>query len=137
MNAPDVDLAMTCATDDAHDRLRLELMNAGRGLVAAFEAGGDVTPAREHVAQVCVTMLRPRLDEDELCLLDAAQYPETRLLGEAMRAQIRALTAITRELGAPLEPWAAVAATRALYTMLAAYTHHHALLSSALRALAA
>ncbi len=132
-----VDLPMTCPADDAHEGLRLELMSAGRGLLAAFEAGGDVAGAVERVAQVCVTALLPRLDQDELCLLDAAQYPETRLLAEAMRAQIRALTAITRELGGPIEPWAAVAATRALYTMLAAYTHHHALLSSALRALAA
>jgi hypothetical protein len=132
-----VDLPMTCPADDAHEGLRLELMSAGRGLLAAFEAGGDVAGAVERVAQVCVTALLPRLDQDELCLLDAAQYPETRLLAEAMRAQIRALTAITRELGGPIEPWAAVAATRALYTMLAVYTHHHALLSSALRALAA
>lgn len=132
-----VDLPMTCPADDAHEGLRLELMSAGRGLLAAFEAGGDVAGAVERVAQVCVTALLPRLDQDELCLLEAAQYPETRLLAEAMRAQIRALTAITRELGGPIEPWAAVAATRALYTMLAAYTHHHALLSSALRALAA
>ena len=132
-----VDLPMTCPADDAHEGLRLELMSAGRGLLAAFEAGGDVAGAVERVAQVCVTALLPRLDQDELCLLDAAQYPETRLLAEAMRAQIRALTAITRELGGPIEPWAAVAATPAQYTMLAAYTHHHALLSSALRALAA
>lgn len=133
----DVDLALTCPADDAHEGLRLELMGAGRALLAAFEAGGDVAGAVEQVARVCVTALLPRLDQDELCLLEAAQHPETRLLAEAMRAQIRALTAITRELGGPVEPWAAVAATRALYTMLAAYTHHHALLSSALRALAA
>lgn len=131
-----LDPAMTCAADDAHERLRLELMSAGRALLTAFEAGGDVTAAGEQVARVCVTALLPRLEEDGLCLLEAAQYPETRLLAEAMRAQIRALGAITRELGGPIEPWAAVAATRALYTMLAAYTHHHALLSSALRALA-
>ncbi|HEY0950559.1 hypothetical protein [Nocardioides sp.] len=131
-----VDLASTCTPDDAHGRLRLELMSAGRELVAAFQAGGDVTAERERVARVCVTSLLPRLDDDDVCLLEASLHPETRLLAEAMRAQIRALTAITQELGGPIEPWEAVAATRALYTMLSAYTHHHALLSSALSALA-
>ncbi|MBI2244165.1 MAG: hypothetical protein HYU55_09570 [Nocardioides sp.] len=129
--------AMTCVPDDDHEVLRLQLMTAGRGLLAAFEAGADVTMARGRVARVCETALVPRLEEDERCLLRAAQRADTRLLAEAMRAQIRAITAITRELAAPVQPWEAVAATRALYTMLAAYTHHHALLSSALGAPAA
>lgn len=131
-----VDSALTCAADDDHDALRLELMGAGRELLAAFEAGGSVTAERERIAEVCRTALLPRLDADETCLVEAGQHPETRLLAEAMRAQIRALTALTGELGTPGEPWEAVAVTRALYTMLAAYTHHHALLSSALNALA-
>lgn len=131
-----MDTALTCTADDDHDALRLELMGAGRELLAAFEAGGDATVARERVAEVCRTALLPRLDEDEACLVEAGQHPETRLLAEAMRAQIRALTALTGELGTSGEPWEAVAATRALYTMLAAYAHHHALLSSALDALA-
>ena len=129
-----MDTALTCTADADHDGLRLALMTAGRGLVAAFETGEDVTLARERVAELCRTALLPRLDEDETCLVEAGGHPETRLLAEAMRAQIRALTALSGELAAPGEPWEAVAATRALYTMLAAYSHHHALLASALSA---
>ena len=131
-----MDAALPCSPAADHAALRLELMGAGRELLAAFEAGGDVTVERERVAQVCRTVLLPRLDTDETCLVEAGQHRETRLLAEAMRSQIRALTALTGELGTPGQPWEAVAATRALYTMLAAYTHHHALLSSALNALA-
>jgi len=127
---------IACTPDTDHERLRLELMTAGRGLLAAAEADGgavaDLTSARDDLARFCTTVLLPQLGRDELCLQQAERLPETRLLAEAMRAQIRAITAVAHELGTPSPPWAAVAATRALHTMLAVYTHHHALLSSAL-----
>ena len=134
---------MTCPADDhGHERLRLELMAAGRDLLAAAEAqaeagtAADVAAARVGLEQFCATHLLPQLRRDEACLQEAGQYAQTRLLAEAMRAEVRAITAIADELAAPSASWAAVAATRALHSTLAVYAHHHALLSSALTDLA-
>lgn len=124
---------MICTADHGHERLRLELVAAGRALVAAAEteAAADLAEAREDLERFCATDLLPELRRDEVCLERAEEHLETRLLAVAMRAQIRAITAIAEELRAPSAPWVAVAATRALHAMLAAYSHHHALLSSA------
>jgi hypothetical protein len=125
---------MTRAATQDLDHLRLELMNAGRALVIAYEAGADVATKRADLARFCTASLLPRLEEDDLFLRQVAASGEIGLLAEAMRAEIMAMKALTEEIAAGIDAatvtWEALAATRALHTMLAAYTQHHYLLSS-------
>lgn len=124
---------MSCPTIPAtdHDRLRLDLMSAGRRLRGTADDESTFPDAREDLAAFCFGELLPHLEQDERWLVEVGRCDEGRLLAEAVRAENRAITAAVYELAAATSACDAVAATRVLHTLLAAHTHHVELLSAA------
>lgn len=114
-----------------HDRLRLELMNAGRALRDAVDDPGRFATTRDALIRFSRDRLLPHLDRDERWLAHAEQCPGTRLLAEAMRAESRQITAAVLDLvaGGPCE---AVAAARVVHVLLAAHSQHADRLRAAL-----
>lgn len=125
---------MACAIvprHTGHDRLRFDLMSAGLRMWHTREQPEEFPGAHAHLVKFCFTELLPHLDRDERWLLDAQGCPEGRLLAEAMRAEIRTMTAAVYELAAATEACEAMALTRVLHTFLAAHDHHERLLHAA------
>lgn len=87
--------------------------------------------ARDGLVKFCFTELLPHLDRDERWLLQAQRCAEGRLLAEAMRAEIRTMTAAAYELATTAGACEAMALTRVLHTFLAAHDHHEKLLRAA------
>lgn len=117
-----------------HDRLRLELMSAGRRLSEAAADAGAFRKAHEHLTTFCVSELLPHLEKDDEWLVDAGRTAERELLAQAIRAENRAMVAIIDELAAATSPCDTVAATRVLHTLLAAHAHNEELLVTAIGA---
>lgn len=122
---------MACAIvprHTGHDRLRFDLMGAGLRMWHTREQPEEFPEAHDHLVNFCFTELLPHLDRDERWLLDAQRCPEGRLLAEAMRAEIRTMTAAVNELATTSGACEAMALTRVLHTFLAAHDHHEKLL---------
>ena len=125
---------MACAIaprPTGHDRLRFDLMSAGLRMWRTREQPEEFPEAHDHLVKFCSTKLLPHLDRDERWLLDTQGCPEGRLLAEAMRAEIRTMTAAVYELATTTDACEAMALTRVLHTFLAAHDHHEKLLRAA------
>ena len=114
-----------------HDPLRLGLMNAGLRMWRTRERPEEFPEAHDHLVTFCFTELLPHLDRDEQWLLDAQGSADGRLLAEAMRAELRTMTAAVYELPTAADACEAMALTRVIHTFLAAHDHHERLLLAA------
>lgn len=125
---------MACAIDPqptGHDSLRFALMSAGQRMWDAREQSDAFPEARDGLVEFCRAELLPHLERDERWLLQAQRCPEGRLLAEAMRAEIRTMTAAVYELATTTGACEAMALTRVLHTFLAAHDHHEKLIHAA------
>ena len=113
-----------------HDRLRLDLMEAGRKVLATSPDEADFEEARQELVEFCTAELLPHLEHDEHWLARTAECPERRLLGLAMRAEARALRAAVYELVGASTPCDVMGATRVVHALLEAHVHHQELLVS-------
>lgn len=114
-----------------HDALRLGLMSAGLRVWDARDSPVSFPRAHDDLVRFCITEVLPHLEADESWLLEEQRHPQRRLLAEAMRAEVRTMTATVDELPSVAEPCEAMALTRVLHAFLAAHDHHEKLLLTA------
>jgi hypothetical protein len=105
-----------------HQDLRLRLLTEARPLAATVDGTVPFEPMRDSLVRFLLDELTPHLAMDEELLTTASDRADTRLLAEAIRAQRRAIVAAITDLREASTAWEAVAATRALHSLLA--VHH-------------
>lgn len=106
-------------------------MDIGLRIWAAHDHPEKFPEAHNSLMEFCHADLLPHLERDEHRLLQAQRCPEGRLLGEAMLAESRTMTAAVYELATTTNACEAMALTRVLHTFLAAHDHHEKLLRTA------
>ena len=103
-------------------------MRTGQRMWEGREQPEGFLDTRDALVEFCRTRLLPHLEGDDRWLLQAQRCSEGRLLAQAMRAEIRTMTAAVYELASTTGACEAMALTRMLHTLLAAHEHHEKLL---------